>query len=352
MDQLRADVVLGEMVATPSLDHLRSEAVTFERHYAQAAPCAPGRAALYTGTYQMTNRVVANGTPLDARLDNVALLARRHGYDPVLFGYTDQGVDPRTVEDSSDPRLDTYEGVLPGLRPVRHLPESDSSPWITWLVSQGYDPGATWHDALRSEPDRSAELSQSAYLTSELLGWLDDQDAPWFVHLSYLRPHPPYAAAGEFAERYDPADCGGWIEAGANLHPLHAAALGVEASAAPTDPAALRSLRSQYFGMASEVDAQLGRVLAALKASGEWDRTIVVLTADHGEQLGDHGLIQKLAFFEQSYAIPCIIRDPRHRDAHGTSIRAFTEAVDVFPTIAELLAVVGGEDHDRAIPLP
>ncbi len=111
LDQFRADSLScagHSVVKTPHLDMLAAHGVRFARHYSQAAPCSPGRAALYTGTYMMSNRVVANGTPLDERFDNVALAARRQGYDPVLFGYTDQGVDPRTITDSDDPRLSTY----------------------------------------------------------------------------------------------------------------------------------------------------------------------------------------------------------------------------------------------------
>jgi arylsulfatase A-like enzyme len=78
LDQFRADT-LGcaghPIVQTPNLDALAASGVRFARHYSQAAPCGPGRAALYTGTYQMNNRVVANGTPLDARFDNVALVS-------------------------------------------------------------------------------------------------------------------------------------------------------------------------------------------------------------------------------------------------------------------------------------
>jgi len=84
------------------LDALADEGVRLARHYSQAAPCAPGRASLYTGTYQMNHRVVANGAPLEDRFDNVARLARRAGYAPALFGYTDQGVDPATVADADD----------------------------------------------------------------------------------------------------------------------------------------------------------------------------------------------------------------------------------------------------------
>ena len=141
LDQFRADCLScagHPVVQTPALDELASSGLRLTRHYSQAAPCSPGRAALYTGTYQMTNRVVANGTPLDSRLDNVAHAARRAGYRPALFGYTDQGVDPRLVDDPDDPRLSTYEGVLPGFDAVLDM-GGWQLPWLQWLNGHGYD---------------------------------------------------------------------------------------------------------------------------------------------------------------------------------------------------------------------
>ena len=126
LDQFRGDCLSAAghpVVRTPNLDRLAAAGVRFARHYSQAAPCAPGRASLYTGMYQMNHRVVANGTPLDARFDNVALAARRAGYRPALFGYTDQAVDPRVTTGPDDVRLTTYEGVLPGFDAVLDLRE-------------------------------------------------------------------------------------------------------------------------------------------------------------------------------------------------------------------------------------
>ncbi len=98
VDQWRGDClsVLGHPVlGTPTLDRLAEEGTLFANHWANAAPCGPARACLYTGTYLHNNRSVSNGTPLDSRFTNVALLARGAGYDPVLFGYTDTSLDPR-----------------------------------------------------------------------------------------------------------------------------------------------------------------------------------------------------------------------------------------------------------------
>jgi arylsulfatase A-like enzyme len=339
LDQLRGDTMGAAghpLVETPTLDALCAEGVRFASHYSQAAPCSPGRAALYTGTYQMNNRVVANGTPLADRFDNVARVARRCGFDPTLFGYTDIGVDPLVVGSPDDPRLDNYDGVLPGFSIGLLLPE-DQSPWLRWLASLGYDVPAGWVDALLGEPQRPEAHSHSAFLTDAFVAWLDVQRAGWFAHLSYLRPHSPYAAAGAWSTRYDPDDVVLPIAPSAETHPLHAAALSVPAAAAPTDEAGLRALRAQYYGMVSEVDAQLGRALGAIRARGEWDDTVVVVAADHGEQLGDHGLVEKLGYFEESYHVPCIVRDPRRPAGHGHVVTSFTENVDVLPTVCELL---------------
>src|SRR5215203_2940279 len=140
LDQFRGDSLAcagHPLVQTPSLDALAAQGVRLNRHYSQAAPCGPGRACLYTGMYQMNNRVVANGTPLDARLDNVAKAALRAGYRPALFGYTDQSIDPREATGRDDPRMQNYSGVLPGFTPVLHIPD-DHQVWLDWLGTKGY----------------------------------------------------------------------------------------------------------------------------------------------------------------------------------------------------------------------
>jgi arylsulfatase A-like enzyme len=101
----------------------------------------------------------------------------------------------------------------------------------------------------------------------------------------------------------------------------------------------MRALRAQYYGMVSEVDAQLGRVWAHLVDTGAWDDTVVVVTADHGEQLGDQGLMEKLGFFESSYHVVGIVRDPRQRGGLGTVVESFTENVDIMPTLCEAMGI-------------
>ncbi len=367
VDQWRAECLshLGHpVVRTPNLDRIAARGVTFRNHYAQSAPCGPSRASIYTGMYAMNHRSVTNGTPLDARHTNIALEARALGYDPVLFGYTDTSVDPRTVA-ADDPRLRTYEGVLPGFHAVCHLPEGAWNPWHDWLVERGYPieqsgPWRSWieepapgYDGTekwgqhRAPTRYRAEHSPTAFLTNQLLEYLDRStatDAPWFVHASYLRPHPPFFAPEPFNTMYDPntvpmpTRAPTDVDEGAT-HPMLASVMGIEWLSGPRDEHQIRQLRATYYGMQTEVDVHIGRLLDWLDDRDQANRTIVIVTSDHGEQLCDHYLMQKLGFFDQSYHVPLLVADPRAElDAgRGQIVDAFTENVDVLPTVLDLL---------------
>lgn len=340
LDQFRGDSLScagHPVVRTPNLDRLAAGGVRLARHYSQSAPCSPGRASLYTGLYQMNHRVVANGTPLDRRFDNIAKAARRAGYAPALFGYTDQSIDPRDARGASDERLSNYDGVLPGFDEVCGLRPGRPDPWTEWLRGLGYALPDDAMEVIATESSRPEELSLSAFLTDRFVDWLDTRDAPWFAHLSHFRPHEPFAAAGRFASLYDPEDMPAPIAAADNRHWLHEGFLRHPLLAAPKDPDAVRRMKAQYYGMVSEVDHQLGRVWDALERLGMWDNTLIVATSDHGEQLGDHGLIQKFGFFEASYHILGVVRDPRPGKSRGTTVEAFTENIDFFPTLCEAM---------------
>ena len=281
--------------------------VRFARHYSQASPCGPGRASLYTGMYQFNHRVVANGTPLDRRFDNVALAGRRAGYSPALFGYTDQSVDPRDATGPDDPRLSFYEGVLPGFDCVLDLPEHNQ-PWVDWLGELGYDTSPGWLALLATEHERPEEHSIGAFLTDRAVDWIAAQTEPWFAHLSYLRPHPPYSAPGEWSHAYDPADVG---------EPIAGRRRQVDASTSsccrsPVRRGAHRPGRARPHARPVLRDDQPRRqparpAVGRARATGQWDDTLIIVTADHGEMLGDHGLREKLGYWEQSYC------DPLHR---------------------------------------
>lgn len=338
VDQFRGDCLSASghpVVRTPGLDELARAGVRFGRHTSQAAPCGPGRACLYTGTYQMNNRVVGNGTPLDRRFDNLALAARRAGYRPVVFGYVDQTIDPRAASGPDDPRLSSYQGLLPGLEFALELGDEQEA-WRRWLADLGYGEFRDGDHALATEPERPAEHGVSAFLTDRLLDWIGRQDGPWFVHASYWRPHDPYAAAGDWSRAYAPDE----VEDPVPRPEWAVPDCGQLAAPVPSlDDAEVRRIRAQYFGMVSDVDAQLARIWRQLRELGLWDETLVVVASDHGEQLGDQGQLGKGGVFPASYHVPCLVRDPRHRVAHGRVVEARTENVDLLATVCEAIGL-------------
>jgi len=360
IDQWRGDGLSCDghpNACTPNIDALAAQGVRFARHYAQAAPCGPSRASLLTGTYLHTHRSVGNGTPLDSNRTNLALEVAAAGYAPTLFGYTDTTVDPRAVTDPDDPRLRTYEGILPGFEVEVNLPE-DVEAWGAWLRAHGIDaPAGAVTDTMyrRSDPGPDdpgwgptpypAEYSEAAFLVERFGQWLarQDTDEPLFAHVTFLRPHPPYLAPAPWHALVDPAAVKigvrhESVEAEGAQHPMVAGALLVDQARSPEDDHELRCLIATYWGMLAEVDHQLGRLLDQLDRTGRAERTIVVLTADHGEQLGDHRLLEKLGYFDSSYHIPMVVAGPIVApEAVGRVVEEFTENIDIMPTLLSAL---------------
>ena len=353
-DQWRGDCLsaLGHpCLKTPNLDRLAREGVLFRQHYAQSTPCAPSRASLYTGLYLHNHRSVAEGVPLDARHTNVE--DRKGGYDPALFGYTDISPDPR-VHVPGDPWLSTYEGLLPGMTPVVWL-QDDQLAWVADLKAKGYDippgrnevfrpkanfPGAAGRGPTFAPAVYSAEDSNTAFLTNEAIKYISvRRDQPWFVHVSYLSPHPPFVAPEPYQALYDPADVP-WLAHYLRNQKGTGFTVGFTAddNLSLSDPD-LRQLRATYYGMMSEVDAQIGRLIDHLESTGEYERTLIVFASDHGEQLGDHWSFAKYGYFDQTFHTPLILRDPLPAadGGRGGVISEFTENIDVTPTIVDWL---------------
>ncbi|MDA8024994.1 MAG: sulfatase-like hydrolase/transferase [Actinomycetota bacterium] len=358
LDQWRGDCFSAAghpIVKTPSIDRIAKRGVIFKNHFANAAPCGPSRACLYTGTYLHKNRSVANGTPLSDEFTNFAKIARGKDYEPVLFGYTDTSVDPTNLS-KNDSRLFSYEGVLPGLDPVVHDPfEAGSLEWGKWLASQGidvpsfprdlYQPDPTFKST-KARPDTFAptqfrlEQSESAFLVEKIIEYISRRDREdFFIHASFIRPHPPRRNPVGFHDFVDMNDVDPFLgaiskEEEAKVHPLTELALGVD-FLTPKDEADRLQKRATYYGSIAEVDLHIGTLLDFLEREGILEETYIILTADHGDQNGDHHLFEKLGFYDESFHIPLIIAGPEIQK--GVQFDEFTEAVDVLPTICEII---------------
>lgn len=352
VDQLRADLLHGRLAEAARLQNLTAlaeESCVFERHYTVVTPCGPSRVSLFTGQYAMNHRAVRNGTPLRHDTPNLARELREVGYDPLLFGYTDVAQDPRALR-PDDPRLTSYEELLPGFtEALRMRQETDDSAWRDHLRGRGYavpDGMALYvpdGDHIAAPARYAAEDSDTAFLTDRFLDRMEREGRGWFAALTYIRPHPPFVAPAPYNTMYDPdalpAPEG---EAEDKPHRFTAAlrktkrALSVVEGfpGLPDDAATVRRLRALYFGLCAEVDHHIGRVIRWLKNTGRWDDTILIVTSDHGEMLGDHGLWGKGAYHDASFHVPLLIRVPGETPRR---MAGMTESIDVMPTILDLL---------------
>lgn len=369
IDQFRADCLSGALAGSAQLPNLRAlmaDSVTFSSHFTVTNPCGPARASLLTGLYAMNHRSVRNGAPLAHHHTNLALEVRRAGREPLLFGYTDTAVDP-AGRDPRDPDLQTYEGLMPGFAEVvRMRLEHGSHAWLAHLRAKGYDLPADYDDLYRAvDPDGGgrldaptlyrAEDSDTAFLTDRTLEALSVRGGEdWFAHLCYIRPHPPLAAPAPWNVSHDPARLPpaagpGSVAAVRAVHPFfdayfaepreRALHIGFDGRLDRLAEADRRTLRALYLGLAAEIDHHIGRLMGFLGESGQLDDTLVIVTSDHGEMLGDHFMWGKTSPYDPAWHVPLIIRDPRRRATAGTAVDAFTESIDLAPTILDWLGL-------------
>jgi arylsulfatase A-like enzyme len=371
-DQFRADSMSAAghpLVKTPHLDRLAEDGVRFARHYSQCPPCGPSRTSLLTGMYQMNHRSVQNGTPLDGAFTNLAELVRSAAYVPWLIGYTDTAMDPRRFH-PKDPRAGRYEELLPGI--LQYAPGSElgsgDSDWRFRLKEQGYE---NWNKPYRqnarfAEQGRDkgptfapieikAEDSDTAYTADRAMRFFrqNDGEQPWFLHVSFLRPHPPFVAPEPYHALYNLEDVPDFhalpsLEDERALHPFMPFRLErLEMNpklpldiSHPNDSRAWRQARATYYALITELDHHIGRMAAALKQLGVYDKTLIVFTSDHGEMLGDHWCWGKETPFDGAVQVPMIVKSPLVAGgARGRVVEAFTEHVDVTPTVLDHIGI-------------
>ena len=372
-DQLRADH-LGAAghphLKTPNLDRLARRGVRFDRAYVQSGVCGPSRMSFYTGRYMFSHGATWNRVPLSVRERTIGDHLRPAGLRVALAGKTHvlpdaEGLARYGIEAGSALDALLREGGFESLdRYDGHSRPGQESGYPAYLAAHGYGGDDPWNDWVISAeaPDgrivsgwhmRNARLaarvaeehSETAYMTDQALRFVAEQgDRPWFLHLSYVKPHWPYMAPAPYHAMYGPGDClplnrdpSEFIEP----HPVIAAYRGHEESRNFAREEVARTVRPTYMGLVSQIDSHIGRLMSALEAAGRLEDTLIVFTADHGDFLGDHWLGEKEIFHEEAIRVPLIVVDPdRRADAsRGRVERRLVEAVDLLPTFLDVLGL-------------
>jgi arylsulfatase A-like enzyme len=377
-DQLRRDHLscYGGRVPTPNLDALAARGVRFDHAYVQSGVCGPSRMSFYTGRYVSSHGATWNSVPLSVAQPTLGDYLHGAGRTATLLGKTHVVADAEglarfgVARDS--PRgahlraggfveVDRYDGHTPPgpesgygdhLRAHGYLSDD---PWTDFVVAveDGGRVASGWDMRNVHLPSRVAEAhSETAYMTDRAIAWIRAQaDAPWVLHLSYVKPHWPYVAPAPYHALFRDSDTGpivrGPQDGTADEHPVvHAYRRHDECESFGREIVA-RHVRPAYMGLVAQVDAHLGRLWAALDGCGRRDDTLVVFTADHGEFLGDRGLGEKELFYDEVVRVPLIVVDPDPRaDAtRGTCDERFVEGVDMVPTFLDALGLGDLETH-------
>jgi choline-sulfatase len=181
------------------------------------------------------------------------------------------------------------------------------------------------------------DLYYDAWIPARAIEHIDalPADGPWFCTVSFTGPHEPWDAPEPYASMFDPADAPAPLPVEPRDESAPPSSLDSQIRLAAGMPEqSIRALRANYAGSVALIDDQVGRLIDAVKRRGEWGRTVVAFTSDHGEMNGDHGLFYKNNFLDAAVRIPLIVRDPRRREGRRSAAPA--ELHDVGATLLDL----------------
>lgn len=359
-DQQRNDTIgaLGNAyVSTPNIDRLAAEGVAFSRAYCQSPICTPSRASFLSGMYASAVHVNGNGNEsFPDQPPLVTKLLADQGYDCGLIGKLHLSSAYGRIE----PRVDD------GYRywQYSHAPRDDwpeGHDYADWVRSKGQVLGKL----TQSPAGVPAEYHQTTWCAEKTIEFIQEaREGPWLASVNIYDPHPPFNPPQAYRDMFDPAAMPGPLFRESDLSQQQKLAgidfqskvrtpdeLDIRSPIVPRSPGQggspeaeapgsrdAKTLQAAYYAMIKLIDDQVGRMLDALAETGQRERTVVIFTSDHGEMLGDHGLIQKgCRFYEGLVRVPLIWSWPGHFPA-GLRSEALVELTDIAPT---LLALAG-----------
>ncbi|HET7771653.1 MAG TPA: arylsulfatase [Chloroflexota bacterium] len=366
VDQWRGDAfsIAGHpIVHTPYLDQLCLGGARFTRAYTATPSCIAARAALMTGLSQERHGRVGyrDGVPWDYERTGPTLAGEftRHGYQTQAIGK--MHVFPERTQLGFQNVL-LHDGFLHNSR-LRERDFGLVDDYLPWLRerdgadSDYFDHGVNCNSIVARPWDKAERLHPTNWVATQGIDFLRRRDPrkPFFLYLSFHRPHPPYDPPAWAFEQYldaampDPP-VGDWTA----LYDGWAEPHDPQSPVGEVDPRWLRRARAGYYGHMTHIDHQLNRFLEVLHEFRLRENTYVCFTSDHGELMGDHHLFRKSLPYEGSARVPLLLKGPR--DAGITPGITPTEAAelrDVMPTLLDCagLPIPEGLDGRSLLPL-
>ena len=325
------------LVSTPHMEALAARGARFDAAYCNAPLCAPSRFSFMSG--QLVTRIAAydNAAEFPASIPTFAHYLRMKGYRTCLSGKM-HFVGPDQLH-GFDERLTT------DIYPSDHA----------WTPDWEAPDERIDHFYHNMDPVRTAGVAgttfqieydeETAFLARRrLFEFAMERTAPWCMVASFIHPHDPYVARPEWWALYDHDRIDMPRHEDATDPHSERLKRGIEADLHPPTPEQVRNARHAYYANTSYFDSKVGALVQALTESDQLDDTVVIVTADHGDMLGERGLWYKMTFFEHAARVPLIMAGP------GIAPRTVAEPcslVDVAPTLLE----VAGGGIEPAMPL-
>lgn len=362
-DQMRGDALGCEnpAVITPQLDALAEEGTVFKRAYCASPVCTPSRASIFTGRYPHVHGAWNIGVSLNEEeltlCDHLKSLGYRtvgvgkmHFRQQLKSGFVHEAEEVH-VRDRGRERDGTYYGF-----DEHHITEDNMlGEYLDDVAERAPEAAARLKkDLYRSEnaagdvweSELAPELHQTRWIADRSIRVIEEHgsDEPLFLWSSFVDPHHPFNPPQAYAKLYEHADIPGPTGDDSDIEgrPEHLRLQkrkgywpgGGEAHS--WDSEHMTRLIRNYYAMITFIDEEIGRIRNAWKEKGLDDELLIVFTSDHGELLGDHGLLYKGPwFYEGLTRIPMILRGPGIRK--GAVTDALMEHVDIVPTLLELI---------------
>ena len=332
MDTARADIV-GETGVMPALHDLSEGGCRFDGCFANAPWTLPSHSSIFTGKRPSTHGVVGKGDRFETGSDLASVLGG-HGYTTAAFS-NNPWISPDFGFDSFDEFVACWKRFRRGsdLAGVSQLEGRVAQVKAIGGELLDRDAPFTLANALYMRFLRGRYDSGARLTTRRITDWLDgrDDDRPFFAFANFMEPHLEYDPPDSYAEEYLPPDVGLEEARAVNQDPW-AYLVGEE----PMDERDFEILRALYRAELSYLDDRLAELFEHLERKDLLDDTAVFLVGDHGENIGDHGLMDhQYSLRESLLHVPLVARYPPSFDP-GTTFEGLIELRDLFPTVLEL----------------
>jgi len=326
------------LVRAPNMLSLARDGIVFDSAYCASPLCAPSRASFMSGLLPSRTCVYDNAAEFAAGIPTFAHGLRARGYRTILSGKMhfcgpDQlhGFEERLTTDIYPADFNwTPDWDRPEHRP-------------SWYHNMGSvrDAGTCVRSNQLDFDDEAAFMAERAIFDHAR----SKDRRPFLLAASFSHPHDPFAIPRQYWDLYRDEDID-MPAPGAALDPhsrrlRHVCAMDAE----PVTGAQVRAARRAYYGAIAYVDDLVGRLMGALRSAGLAEDTIVILTSDHGEMLGERGLWYKMSFFEGSSRVPLVMANPGRFGPRR--VAASVSLIDLMPTLVEL---AGGTVQSLGVP--